>query len=89
MTAITFDTLKFVRKLRDAGFDEKQAEAVAEAFKEASGEAELSTKRDIEKCETNLKQIITEVKVDLTLMKWMLGVIIAAQVTPWLIKLAA
>jgi len=27
MTWITFDTHKFVRKLQEAGFDEKQAEA--------------------------------------------------------------
>jgi hypothetical protein len=28
MRTITFDTHEFVTKLRDAGFDEKQAEAV-------------------------------------------------------------
>ena len=28
MGTITFDTLSFTRKLRDAGFDERQAEAV-------------------------------------------------------------
>jgi hypothetical protein len=31
MTTVTFDTLKF-RKLKDAGFEEKQAEAISEAF---------------------------------------------------------
>ncbi|MBF0347930.1 MAG: hypothetical protein HQL81_09700 [Magnetococcales bacterium] len=34
MTAITFDTLKFVRRLRDAGVDKKQAEAFSEAIRE-------------------------------------------------------
>lgn len=53
---ITFDTHKFIRKLRDAGFEEPQAEAVADAFKEATGEAELATKRDIESVEMRLKQ---------------------------------
>ncbi|MFN3077530.1 MAG: DUF1640 domain-containing protein [Alphaproteobacteria bacterium] len=47
MVAITFDTLKFVHRLRDAGIPEPQAEAIAEAFKDASGEAELATKGDI------------------------------------------
>jgi hypothetical protein len=28
MSTITFDTLDFTRKLRDAGFDERQSEAV-------------------------------------------------------------
>jgi len=32
MTAITFDTHEFIRKLEEAGFDPKQTEAVADAF---------------------------------------------------------
>lgn len=47
MTAITFDTHKFVRTLKNAGVPESQAEAFSEAFKEAQGEAELATQRDI------------------------------------------
>ncbi len=39
MATITFDTHEVVRKLRTAGFDEGQAEAVADAFSEAQGEA--------------------------------------------------
>lgn len=48
MTAITFDTHKFVRTLKDAGVPESQAEAFSEAIKEAQGEADLATKRDID-----------------------------------------
>jgi hypothetical protein len=48
MSTITFDTHKFVRKLRTAGFEETQAEAVADAFSEAQGEAELASKHDID-----------------------------------------
>jgi len=48
MTATTFDTHKFVRTLKDAGVPESQAEAFSEAFKEAQGEADLATKRDID-----------------------------------------
>jgi len=48
MTATTFDTHKFVRALKDAGVPESQAEAFSEAFKEAQGEADLATKRDID-----------------------------------------
>jgi hypothetical protein len=44
MTAITFDTHKFIRKLREAGFEEKQAEAVAEAFQEAQSESQPVTR---------------------------------------------
>jgi hypothetical protein len=47
MATITFDTLKFVRTLKNAGVPESQAEAFSEAFKEAQGEAELATQHDI------------------------------------------
>jgi len=48
MTATTFDTHKFVRTLKDAGVPKSQAEAFSEAIKEAQGEADLATKRDID-----------------------------------------
>jgi len=35
MAAITFDTHKFVRKLEEAGFDQKQAEGLTEAMRVA------------------------------------------------------
>jgi hypothetical protein len=38
MTAITFDTLKFVRTLKAAGVPEIQAEAFSEAFKDAQSD---------------------------------------------------
>ncbi len=65
MTTITFDTHKFVRKLKTAGFDETQAEAVADAFSEAQGEAELATKADI----TNLRRDIDDVRRDMREME--------------------
>ncbi len=45
MSTITFDTHKFIRKLRDAGFDEDKAEAVAASFQEAQSDA-LPVTRD-------------------------------------------
>lgn len=47
MSSIAFDTLKFTQKLRESGFDQAQAEAVATAFKEATSE-ELVTKDYLE-----------------------------------------
>ena len=35
MTTLTFDTLDATRRLRDAGFDEKQAEAVVRVLSES------------------------------------------------------
>ena len=69
MSAITFDTLKFTKKLKEAGFAEAQAEAVAGAFLEATSEADLATKQD-------LQIELAPVKADLTLVKWMLGVLL-------------
>jgi|GEM_PF-3923540 len=51
VTTATFDTLKFVRRLESAGFPSDQAEAVANSFRDASGEAELATRRDLRELE--------------------------------------
>ena len=58
MTAITFDTLAYVKTLRDAGLEEKQAEAQATALANAlkSGAADLATRQDIERLEFAIKQ---------------------------------
>jgi polyhydroxyalkanoate synthesis regulator phasin len=58
MATITFDTHKFVRRLQEA--EEKQAEAISEAFKEAFSQAELATKRDIERLEARFDKLETK-----------------------------
>ena len=69
MSAITFDTLKFTKKLKEAGFAEDQAEAMVDAFLEATSEADLATKKD-------LQIELAPIKADITLIKWMLGLIL-------------
>lgn len=68
MTAITFDTLKFVKKLEAAGIKANEAEAIAEAQREAFDEMmkvnELATKSDL-----------LEMKFDL--LKWIVGLALA------------
>ena len=66
--AATFDTLKFVHRLRDAGFPEPQAEAISDAFRDAQGEAELVTKAD-------LRVAVAEIRADI--IKWMVGLALA------------
>ncbi len=56
MTTITFDTHKFVRRLKEAGVPESQAEAISDAFKDAQGEADLATKRDIEDVRRDIRE---------------------------------
>jgi hypothetical protein len=73
MSSITFDTPKFVRKLQEAGFDEKQAEGLTEAMRSAIDESELVTKKD-------LQIELSPIKADLNLLKWMMGALIAIAV---------
>lgn len=82
MATVTFDTHKFVRKLKEAGFDEKQAEAVSEAFRDAQFETEPLTKKD-------LQIELAPVRSDLPILKWMMGLVFAAEVMPLLAKLLA
>jgi hypothetical protein len=64
MSTITFDTLKFAKKLEKAGMTQETAEAIAEAqseaFEEMTKTKEIATKSDL-----------TELKYDL--LKWIVG----------------
>jgi len=83
MATITFDTHKFIRRLKESGIPETQAEAISEAFRDATGEAELATKRDLELLKQDLRIDIARVELKLTehdgdfkSIKWMLGIIV-------------
>ena len=68
MATITFDTLKFVEKLRAGGVPEEQAKAEAEALVMAFSEAmdsQLATKTDIHRLER-----------ELVVVKWMVGLVL-------------
>lgn len=74
MTAITFDTLKFAKKLEAAGFTTSQAEAVADAFREATSE-ELVTRDYLDARLETVKANIESAKADM--IKWVAGLLIA------------
>jgi hypothetical protein len=76
MAAITFDTHKIVRKLRTAGFEEAQAEAVADAFADAQGQSDLVTKRDISELRRDIDVRFERLDGELKLNRWMLGILI-------------
>ena len=67
MASVTLDTLKFTKRLEAAGPPSAQAEAIAEAFGEATG-TELVTK-------DYLKAEIETAKNDL--IKWIAGLLLA------------
>ena len=78
MAITALNTLKFARQLKNAGFTQEQAEAQAEAINEAFSEAldkQVATKADI----TELR---SEVMAEITVIKWMLGVIFVVVVIP-------
>lgn len=87
MSTITFDTLKFVEKLKAAGISDAQAKAESEALQGVLAEALdslLATKNDLIKLDRRLDSIDakidrmdTKVSGELTLLKWMLGILIA------------
>lgn len=90
MATITFDTHKFITRLEGAGFSREQAEAVAEVFKDASGEAEVATRRDIQEIATRLEAKMDKTAADLKvdIFKWVTGALIAqAAVIATLVKL--
>ena len=85
MTAAAFDTYTAAKRLRDAGFDERQAEAAVSMVRDATGAERdaLATKADLDRfaTKTDLANVRKELKADLhreigTLrseLRWMLG----------------
>ncbi|MBF0339532.1 MAG: DUF1640 domain-containing protein [Magnetococcales bacterium] len=75
--AVAFDTLKFVKTLKAAGVEEKQAEAFSEAIRDVQDSQlkELATKGD-------LRELETRIMAEINLVKWMLAVVVAATVLP-------
>jgi hypothetical protein len=79
MATITFDTLKYVERLKAAGVPEAQAKAESEALRDVLAEATdntLATKSDIERVERKLIEHDGEFKA----IKWMLGIIVGGVV---------
>lgn len=77
MSAVTFDTLKFVKTLENAGFNPQQAEAIATAQQSAiaeSAELVLATKDDANLIRNDVMKIDAEIR----LLKWMTGATFAA-----------
>ena len=72
VSGITFDTHQFIKSLKTAGFEENQAEALAEALKNVQqlSVENLATKSDVKELEMKLS-------AEINLLKWMLGFVLA------------
>ena len=83
MTSIAFDTHEFVKKLKDVGFSEQQAEVLTDLQKTTVNNTleqakhdydldNLASKRDIRELELRLELKIAETKSEL--IRWVVGV---------------
>ncbi len=83
MATITFDMLDLVDKLKTAGFDQNQSEAVIRVIVEAQDG--LVTKHDLIEVKNEIKSDISirfeRVDGELKLNRWMLGAILAGVVS--------
>lgn len=68
-----FDTLKLADRLETAGFTPQQARGTASALSDALT-SDLATKSD-------LSEIRQELKAALLILKWMMGFLLAFQIT--------
>jgi hypothetical protein len=64
LVAIAFDTLEYARRLRQAGFDERQAEGMTQALVIAMTDT-LATKRDLSELQVLLKADMRELELRL------------------------
>jgi hypothetical protein len=85
-TGLTFDRLAYIDRLREAGFDEKQARAHAEALDAALRDS-VATKADIENVKLQLEAKIetTAANLKVEILRWLFvsqialaGVLLAA-----------
>ena len=87
MATITFDTHTLIRKLRDAGFEERQAEGISDAFRDIEVGQELATRRDVELVRQDVRELelrndakFEEIRDDMKAVKWMLGIIVGGAI---------
>jgi hypothetical protein len=83
MATAAFDSLKCARRLKDAGYTDKQAEVQAEIMTEAfvSNMDSLVTKDYLD---ARLQTLSAEIKGEFRLIYWMLAIVIASTVVPTL-----
>ena len=73
MTALAIDTLRYMKRLKAAGFTEEQAEVQAEALAEAIRDT-LVTKADLVDSETRVRLEIRDLHTNL--IRWLVPLMI-------------
>src|SRR5260364_436428 len=62
LPAFTFDTHKFVCKLKGAGFNDQQAEALTDAVQESQDSLNVATKQDVVDVRRDMEQGFADVR---------------------------
>ena len=76
MTAIAFDTLSASKRLREAGMDERAAEAIVDIMRDTTelpDVTDLATKTELSLARADLKTEIASVKTDISALEARLG----------------
>jgi len=88
MSAVTFDTLKFVETLEEAGVENRVAKAISSAVRDSYDAADLATKADLREMELRMdaKFERSDAKIgalyaEINSIKWMIGLLLAAVMT--------
>lgn len=96
MNIAAMDTHKIVKRLESAGFKPEQAEAVTDILRESRDAdfSQLATKADLAATKAELKaeidslrkDMVTKdefraIKIDVAVLKWMMGILIAGVAT--------
>ncbi|MFM9972117.1 MAG: coiled-coil domain-containing protein [Burkholderiales bacterium] len=87
MATVAFDTHKFVKDLTASGVPDAQAEAFVRAQQEVLAQAldsTLTTKTDIADLRIGIDKEFAIIRTEIAVLKWMLGVVIAATAIPLL-----
>jgi len=77
MTTITFDTHKIIQTLKASGIEERQAEAITNAVRDAQSSTDTATKGDIELLRKDMEILRHDIDSEMKLMKWMTGTTMA------------
>jgi len=72
MATAPFDTLRIAQALRDAGFDEKQSEAIVSAIQDSLGQ-NVANRDDLFAVKSHLETKIVELRADMYRALWIQG----------------
>jgi hypothetical protein len=93
MSSITFDTHQFIKRLKDKGMPEAQAEeivlVVRDSYREAMADTvdkselkQLATKEDIFLLKEHMHKEISPLKTHIAVLMWMQGLVVLTLVIP-------